>query len=437
MSGSLRPAATENRVPRGPLSRVVYRSRAIGAPTAAELARLTETAQGRNRREAVTGVMLYDDRRFFQWLEGPKDGVDRIMGSIYNDRRHTEIEVLSDQPTPSRTFADWSMKLATPGAKPASQLADAIDPPEEVIEMLRRQPEAAPVVLVRLLPTAPVPDASTSMNDAMARMPLQASVAEILKAVMLATVLPRLTAQAGTQGLLPPCNPRSADLADMLIAADPAAAQELIQELDAAGTPTSRLYSTLFEPAARILGDLWSEDGCTEFDVTLGLCRLQAAIRMLGANRAARRQGGVARPTVLITPEPGELHRLGASLDSDVLWQAGWAPRIEFPAGDMDLQDLVAGAWVDVLDLSLSTAFRREDMLPRLTETITKARLASQNPALVVVVGGRTFYERDTDAGAVGADTATRSAARMDQVILQTLATASTTKTLSAAVSAS
>jgi hypothetical protein len=37
----------------------------------------------------------------------------------------------------------------------------------------------------------------------------------------------------------------------------------------------------------------------------------------------------------------------------------------------------------------------------------------------------------------VGADTATRSAARMDQVILQTLATASTTKTLSAAVSAS
>ncbi len=436
MSGALTSATRDTRPSSGPLSRVVYRSRANGAPSPSDLAHLTEAAQARNQREAVTGVMLYDDRRFFQWLEGPKDGVDRIMGSIRNDRRHTDIEVLSMQPAATRTFADWSMKLATPAVAPNFQIADAIEPPREVVETLRRQPEAAPVVLVRLLPTGK-PDANAGMTDAMARMPLQASVAEILKAVMLATVLPSLTARAGAHGLLPLENPRSADLADLLVAADPGAALELIRELNASCAPTSRLYTTLFEPAARILGDLWSEDGCTEFDVTLGLCRLQAAIRHLSQDTFAHRQEGVARPAVLIAPEPGELHRLGASLDSDVLWQAGWAPRIEFPADDLDLQDLVAGAWVDVLDLSLSTAFRREDWVPRLTDTISKARLASQNPALVVVVGGRTFFERDTDAVAVGADRAARTAARMDQVILQTLATASTTQTYSAAVTAS
>jgi hypothetical protein len=94
------------------LSRVVYRSRAVAPLSPGDLQRLIAAAQARNRREAVTGVVLYDNDCFFQWLEGPAPSVARIMGSIRQDPRHADIEVLNDQSSQDRFFGDWSMKLA-------------------------------------------------------------------------------------------------------------------------------------------------------------------------------------------------------------------------------------------------------------------------------------------------------------------------------------
>jgi hypothetical protein len=68
------------------------------------------------------------------------------------------------------------------------------------------------------------------------------------------------------------------------------------------------------------------------------------------------------------------------------------------------LGGIVSKRWFDAIDVSLSTAFRREEWLPRMAQTIALARRASVNPEIVVVVGGRIFYERDANAGSVGAD---------------------------------
>ena len=67
------------------LSAVVYRSRAVRSLASPDLHALTEVAQSRNTREAVTGLMLYDGGSFFQWLEGPAEGVGRVMNSIRRD----------------------------------------------------------------------------------------------------------------------------------------------------------------------------------------------------------------------------------------------------------------------------------------------------------------------------------------------------------------
>jgi len=168
------------------------------------------------------------------------------------------------------------------------------------------------------------------------------------------------------------------------------------------------------------LGDLWNDDLCSEFDVTLGLCRLQTAVRALDPGVLAALPT-LPPPVVLIAPEPGELHQLGAALDSDVLWRAGWAPHDATPADDQALQDLLAATWFDVLDLSLSTAFRREDRLARFGATIEGARRASRNPALVVVVGGRVFVEEYGAGAEVGADYANHTASRVDRAILRSL----------------
>ncbi len=398
------------------LSTIVYRSKAVKALSPPELHELTRVAQARNARESVTGLMLYDNERFFQWLEGPPGSVDRVMDSIRADRRHQDIEILDNQAVRSRTFDGWTMKLAAQVPASASWRREVIAPPEEIVEGLRKRPEAAPVLLARLLPLSAVEAEANSVADAISHMPLQSAAAAVLKSVILAKVVPQL---AGGVHPGPAANRRAAELAELLIATDECAARELIEEMRAPGRSQAMLYAALLEPAARSLGDLWTEDLCSEFDVTLGLCRLQNAVRLLAAGPV--RLAAARHPVVLIAPEPGELHRLGAAMDGTVLRDAGWSPRCEYPADDRALQDLLSSAWVDVLDLSLSVAFRREERVARLTQTIAQARRASQNPALLVLVGGRLFVEESTAGAAVGADLASRSALGVDRSILRTV----------------
>jgi hypothetical protein len=380
---------------------------------------LTSVSQARNSREGITGLMLYDNNNFFQWLEGPPANVNRVMHSISNDSRHTDVQVLNAQSLPSRRFGGWNMKLATPGPVADDLRREIIDPPPEIVQSLRKRPQAAPALLVRLVPGQAMAD--TAANDTLAHRVLPQKTASVLKDVFLAAVLPQLAdgfVPYGPAGL--PSETRAAELADLLVATDPSAAREMIREIHAAGGAMGTLSATLLEPAARRLGDLWSEDFCSEFDVTLGLCRLQAAVRLL-APAAAALPSCETLPVVLVAPEPGELHRLGATLDSTILSDAGWAPQTEFPSSDNALDDILSARWIDVLDLSLSTAFRREQSLPQLTRTIADARRASRNPALVVVVGGRVFVEEKGAGASVGADRALTTARHVNRSILKTL----------------
>jgi hypothetical protein len=407
------------------LSKLVYRSRAVHPLSSIDLYKLTLAAQSRNRAESITGLVLYDKDSFFQWLEGPADSLERIMRSIRNDSRHTDIEVLDSQSVDARVFADWSMKLAATDHAAASWRRDVMAPPPQTIEDLRQNPDAAPSILATLVPAslAQAPD-NVSEFRAATSLPLHRHAASILKAVILETVIPELAVRhslARARSTPLPASKRMLELADLLIAADQIAALELIKELQADEPSTLPLYATLFEPAARRLGDLWSEDVCSEFDVTLGLARIQTAVRLLSHDLVRRHTGHLPGPEVLIAPEPGELHRLGAAMDSEVLWNVGWNPHCEYPADDHALEDILAATWFDVLDLSLSSAFRRERWLPRLAKTIAAARHASRNPTLVVVVGGRVFAEHRAIGAQVGADVASTTALHVDQSIMDGL----------------
>ncbi len=416
-------AGGQGPVAQAALAAIVYRSRAVRALSPAELHELTRVAQARNSREAVTGLMLYDNENFFQWLEGPAPAVASVMDSIVADHRHTDVEILDRRAADTRVFADWSMKLATPGPVMTSWRRDVIEPPREIVEALRAQPKTAPALLVRLV-AENASKVAARAADPVSHRALNQKTAAILRNVFLASVLPRLglDGDGSAQGGLPDPSPRAAELAELLVAADQQAASDLIAELGASGARIGQLSAALLEPTARSLGDLWSEDMCSEFDVTLALCRMQTAARLLDSAYSQRRDARLAHPVVLIAPEPGELHRLGAALDGSVLRNVGWTPRCEYPADDNSLHDLLSSTWIDVLDLSLSAAFRRDHVLAQLARTISEARLASRNPGLVVVVGGRVFAEERTAGAAVGADGANVTAMNVNRSILNTLA---------------
>ena len=398
---------------------MVYRSRAVADMPPPALGELTRASQARNGREALTGVLLYDSGSFFQWLEGPTAGVDRVMRSIHQDKRHSNIEVLNNQTAQARAFGAWSMKLAARGGDADSWPTDMIEAPPEVVEGLRARPDAAPDLLVKLAAA----EAGAEFDSAQ-QGKLNPKAAALLRKVLLSKVLPALLGAGDTQIVVADSAPehaRAAELAELLIGADQNAAIELIRELHGAVGTTARLFATLLEPAARSLGDLWNDDVCSEFDLTLGLARLQTAVRMLASDPLRVVPGRLQHPAVLIVPEPGELHRLGAALDNTILGNAGWAPQFEYPNDDDALQEMLADTWFDVLDLSLSVALRQEQWLPRLRETIAQARRASQNPELKVVVSGRVFRETAGAGANVGADMTSRSSSNLDRSIMRTM----------------
>ena len=388
-------------------STLTYRSRSIGPVSELELQRLLRSAQIRNRSEGLTGLLIYDKGRFFQWLEGPAEGMKRVWDSLKRDPRHTDIEVMGNEPTAVRCFADWDMKLCKRPPGNDSAAGDAFDITPELIEGLYRHPDAAPALLARLAPIPPAAASSMFVDK-----PTGPALAALVKHL----VIPRLVARHAllAQPALSAVGLRATELARLLIAVDPSGARALMVRLQ-----PGALSAELAEPTARALGDLWQADECSELDITFGLGRLQTAMRQAGASVV--RRALPAPLAVLVAPAPGESHILLAALDADVLWNAGWDTNTEFPVDDAALGDMLAGAWFDALDLSLSATFRREHRLPRLAATIASARAASRNPALVIVVGGRVFGEPGDADVRIGADANVASSAQVETMILRGL----------------
>jgi hypothetical protein len=88
----------------------------------------------------------------------------------------------------------------------------------------------------------------------------------------------------------------------------------------------------------------------------------------------------------------------------------GWDVSSNFPGNDQALNALLHGQWFDVLKLSQSGSLRRDARLMSIRATIDSARAASLNPALIVMVDGRTFAERPQIYRAVHANAMSTSA---------------------------
>ena len=76
-----------------------------------DLPAILEVSQRNNRRDGVTGILLYKDGRFLQILEGTESTVRAIAQRIEADERHSEFAVIIDEAMP-RLFSDWSMGFA-------------------------------------------------------------------------------------------------------------------------------------------------------------------------------------------------------------------------------------------------------------------------------------------------------------------------------------
>lgn len=88
---------------------LMYSSHAIGTVEQATLDQILEQARSNNARLGITGILLFRQGRFFQYLEGPESDVRRLYDDISEDPRHERLRVLVQNPVGERRFSEWSM----------------------------------------------------------------------------------------------------------------------------------------------------------------------------------------------------------------------------------------------------------------------------------------------------------------------------------------
>ncbi len=113
------------------LFNVVYCSRAAEGIDAAAVDSIISKSQSNNARWGITGMLVFGSGIFFQWLEGPRDNVLRLMERLRSDSRHEQIIMLSEvEETRERLFAQWDMELV--GAEHIRDvLSDALEDAED------------------------------------------------------------------------------------------------------------------------------------------------------------------------------------------------------------------------------------------------------------------------------------------------------------------
>jgi len=158
-----------------------------------------------------------------------------------------------------------------------------------------------------------------------------------------------------------------------------------------------QLLLEVLAPAARRLGELWESDLCDFMEVTVGLQRLQAIQRLLARECDLLDEGFWDRPGILLLNAPGDQHGFGLALVADVFRCAGW--RVEAVATP-GCEAVLANRWFDLVGFSLGCSRHVEE----LKLAVQRARRASMNPSILVLVGGPAFLENPDLAGRIGAD---------------------------------
>lgn len=86
------------------LHRVIYASEAVGATGASllSIAQILGVSERNNRRDHVSGCIMFHQGHILQALEGARVDLDRLMARIVADPRHRNVRILADQPISAR-----------------------------------------------------------------------------------------------------------------------------------------------------------------------------------------------------------------------------------------------------------------------------------------------------------------------------------------------
>jgi methanogenic corrinoid protein MtbC1 len=200
-------------------------------------------------------------------------------------------------------------------------------------------------------------------------------------------LIPRL-AERQRESLTPPAL-GARWLASLSVDEDPNAVCLAIQQLQRQGIGPEAIQFDWLAGAAHELGRRWDEDECTFADVTVGMVRLQCAMRHLYQPMPSGQTGGSgqATPRILLLLAPGEQHGFGLTLVAEAFRRAAWDVTCLQDARALSPTDCVAQTAFDVVGLSVGSTPRMKG----LRELCEALRRKSCRPGMGVMLGGPFF----------------------------------------------
>jgi hypothetical protein len=91
------------------LVRLLYTSRSAGPVSQETVESILQQSREHNPELGITGILCYGGDVFKQVLEGGRDAVNHLYGTIVRDARHRDVVLLHYCEVPERRFANWTM----------------------------------------------------------------------------------------------------------------------------------------------------------------------------------------------------------------------------------------------------------------------------------------------------------------------------------------
>ncbi len=182
---------------------------------------------------------------------------------------------------------------------------------------------------------------------------------------------------------------------------------QIVQGLLAKGVLKEQIFLDLITPAARLLGQQWTDDEIDFVQVSQGLMQMHHVTRDLGyINPDIPQVAGDVR-RILLACAPGTQHILGLAIVADFFRNAGWQVVVEISNHEQELISAVKAEWFDLIGLSVGLM----EQLPTLPPLIGRLKKLSRNPQALVMLGGPALLTQDPAGSQWGADGVSTDAA--------------------------
>lgn len=182
-------------------------------------------------------------------------------------------------------------------------------------------------------------------------------------------------------------------LSDLLLDTKEGSFELAIMVLKTHGASIDYIVLELIPEIARRFGKQWEDDSLSFADVSMGVSKLERVIHKLDylfqANQLDRQQN----KAILISGFPGSQHSLGSLIFANFFTFCGW--QVHRP-NQVNMDSIAYGVSSKILQ-AIAISVSTNEQLEQLPNLINLIRQKSQNPKIIVLVGG-PLYNRAPDA---------------------------------------